>query len=207
MSKARRGGSAVAPFPEIQAGTWLEILPVLVDDAGLWYLRPRNHESWRVPCGERCAVRRHVRRVLASSGVRVAVIHSTSWRQERGAILLTHVAVVRAPPGGRPRDFERHPVQRRDLARGTATSLPGLIEVEDVVEHALRHLAWLSVEDLAIRTALDARWRETLRGYEPAPFCVFDRGWVSSQPGSPECGCGRDCQCGNDLLGGAEQCL
>lgn len=207
MSRARRGGSAVAPSQEIEAGTWLEILPVLVDDAGLWYLRPRNHESWRVPCGGGRAVQQDVRRVVASAGVRVAVIHSTSWREERGAILLTHVAVIGADADGALGDFERRPVQRRDLARGTATSPPRLIEVQDVVEHALRHIAWLSVEDLAIRTALDARWRESLRSYEPAPFCVFEPGRVSTRPRLPECGCGRECQCGIDPMGGTEPCL
>jgi hypothetical protein len=42
-----------------------------------------------------------------------------------------------------------------------------------VVEHALRHLAWLAAEDEAVRASLDASWVGRLAGYRPEPFRVF----------------------------------
>lgn len=188
------------------AGTWLEILPVLADPGGLWYLKPRSRDSWRVPCGRGRAVRQVVRRRLASAGVRAAVVHSTSWREARQGILLTHLAVIGPPAGGTLRGFERRPVERCDPVRGTATSPPRVIDVEDVVEHALRHLAWLSVGDATVAIALGARWRELLQGYEPAPFRVFERDQVSAPAHGAECGCGSGCACGTEM-GGTEPCL
>lgn len=186
--------------------TVLEILPVLVDDGGVCYLSPRSRDSWRVPCGRGHAVKQVVRRRLASAGVRATVVHSTSWREERHAIVLTHLAVVDPRNDGDLRGFERRPVERRDPVRGTATAPPRVIDVEDVVEHALRHLAWLSVEDATVAAALGARWRESLRGYEPAPFCVFERDQVSTGPPREECGCGAGCACAT-AIGGTESCL
>lgn len=152
--------------------TWLEILPVLPDD-GLWCLRPVGCESWRTPW-DGGPVRRAVARRLAGAGLRAAVVHSTSWRQERDAVLLTHLAVLPSGSGVAP-GFERWRVRRRALARGTAGWPPPEIEVERVVEHALRHLAWLDGEDPAVRAALEPAWRRGVRGYRPEPFRVFER--------------------------------
>jgi hypothetical protein len=151
-------------------------------------------------------VKQVVQRRLASAGVRAAVVHSTSWREERQAILLTYLAVIGTPAGGNLRGFERRPVERRELVRGTAMSPPRVIDVEDVVEHALRHLAWLRVEDAIVASALGAHWRESLHGYEPAPFCVFERDQVGTRPPRPECGCGSGCACAT-TMGGTEPCL
>lgn len=157
-------------------------------------------------CRRDCAVTRIVRRRLASAGVRAAVVHSTSWREEGRAILLTHLAVIGRLADETARGFERRPVRPRELPRGTATAPPRRIVVEDVVEHALRHLAWLSADDLSIRAALDARWRESLRSYQPEPFCVFEGGRVSERPRPAACRCGRDCRCGIAPTGGTEAC-
>ena len=207
-SSARTGRrGSTARRRELTAGTWLEILPVHADAVGLWFLRPRSKESWRVRCGRGCAVTQVVRRRLAAAGVRAAVVHSTSWREERQNILLTYLAVIAASTDGRLCDFERRPVLRRDLPRGTATSPPGRIEVEDVVEHALRHLAWLNLEDRTVRAALDGRWRESLRGYQPEPFCVFGAGRVSDRARPAECGCGPECRCGTIAIGEIGRCI
>jgi hypothetical protein len=168
------------PVPELDArpfsgtATWLEILPVLFDAGALWCLRPTGSESWRVPY-EGGPVAGVVAERLAGAGLPADVVHSTSWRQERHAVLLTHLAVLPAGVGATP-GFERCPVRRRELARGTATWAPLAIEVEQVVEHALRHLAWLHLEDPAIRAALEPGWRAALRGYRPEPFRVFEQG-------------------------------
>jgi hypothetical protein len=65
-------------------------------------------------------------------------------------------------------------VGRRELARGGATWPPERVAVGQVVEHALRHLAWLQAEDPAVAAALEPAWRRRLREYRPEPFRVFD---------------------------------
>ncbi|HSR26345.1 MAG TPA: hypothetical protein VLW53_22505 [Candidatus Eisenbacteria bacterium] len=199
--------SSAARRRERTAGTWLEILPVHADAVGLWFLRPRSKESWRMRWGRGGAVTQVVRRRLAAAGGRAAVVHSTSWREERQAILLTHLAVIAGPTHGRLRDFERRPVRRRDLRRGTATSPPGRIEVEDVVEHAMRHLAWLTLEYRTVQAALDGRWRESLRSYQPEPFCVFGTSRASDRARPAACRCGPECRCGTVATGGIGRCI
>jgi hypothetical protein len=42
--------------------------------------------------------------------------------------------------------------------------------MDHVVEHALRHLAWLSKDDPGIRSVLPGGWFRALEAYEPEPF-------------------------------------
>lgn len=152
-----------------ETGTLLEILPVFHDALGPCCLRPCGEPSWRLPLEAEEDIQAAVVRHLGAAGIEAVVVHSTSWRQEVGrAVLLTHLAVVR-PPGGCA-GFERWRPRRRRLARGSAVGPPIAIDVEQVVEHALRHLAWLVTDDRAIRTALDPAWRERLTAYRPEPF-------------------------------------
>jgi hypothetical protein len=39
-----------------------------------------------------------------------------------------------------------------------------------VVEHALRHVAWLAQDDDAVKAALSPSWLAALAGYVPEPF-------------------------------------
>lgn len=97
------------------------------------------------------------------------VVHSTSWRHDDGRLVLTYVAVVE-PPETVPTDaLEVVDVVRTDLARGDATAPPRDIGVLQVIEHALRHLSWLVLDDPVIGAAL-ADWRPILDRYQPEPF-------------------------------------
>ena len=96
-------------------------------------------------------------------------MHSTSWRHDRGRLVLTYLAALE-DPGDPPEGFEAAPVRRADLARGSATGPPPAIGVEAVVEHALRHLAWLLGDDPAIRRTLGPEWSRLLATYQPEPF-------------------------------------
>jgi hypothetical protein len=62
------------------------------------------------------------------------------------------------------------PIERADLARSEATTAPRDIAVGAVVEHGLRHLAWLVEDDPVVATELPADWRPILAGYIPEPF-------------------------------------
>ena len=82
--------------------------------------------------------------------------------------MLTYVAVV--PDAEPPSGWTADEVARAKLARGSATGPPSSIVVDHVVEHGLRHLAWLVREDRVIREALRGGWEGALAGYEPEPF-------------------------------------
>ena len=93
---------------------------------------------------------------LTGLGVDAEIVHSTSWRYEGDRLVLTYLAILPGP--ARPDGFEAVSVARAELARGTARGAPVSIDVSQVVEHGLRHLSWLSRDDLAIREGLTASW-------------------------------------------------
>jgi hypothetical protein len=105
------------------------------------------------------------------------MVHSTSWRVVGQWILLTFLVAVE-PPARIPDACEAELVTRVELARGQAIGPAPKVHLSQVVEHGLRHLAWLVREDEAINQAL-AGWTRTLSVYTPEPFRAFGR-----EPGS-----------------------
>ena len=99
------------------------------------------------------------------------LLHSTSWRQDRGAVILTFVAVIDATL---VRAMESKPIGRAELARSDATTAPPSIAHEQVVEHGLRHMAWLAKDDRTVAEALSDDWHALLAGYVPEPFRHLD---------------------------------
>jgi hypothetical protein len=99
------------------------------------------------------------------------MVHSTSWRIVRRQVVLTFLVVV-DEPAELPASCEVEQVSRAELARGRATGAPATVHLSQVVEHGLRHLAWLVHEDEAIHDAL-APWAEALADYGPEPFRAF----------------------------------
>ena len=95
------------------------------------------------------------------------LVHSTSWRRARGAVVLSFLVVnadEQAP------ELVGLPIARAELARSDATSSPKSIRSGQVLEHGLRHLAWLAEEDQAVRSTLSAEWKVALAHYVPEPF-------------------------------------
>ena len=97
----------------------------------------------------------------------VLLVHSTSWRYEAGSVVLSFATVIEGDAVG---DMPALPVGRVDLARGAATAAPDAIGHQQVLEHALRHLAWLAEDDEAVHATLDPGWHTLLKDYVPAPF-------------------------------------
>ena len=62
------------------------------------------------------------------------------------------------------------PILRAELARSGATSAAKTIAAAQVLEHGLRHLAWLSREDQIVMGALSDEWKRALEDYVPEPF-------------------------------------
>jgi hypothetical protein len=95
------------------------------------------------------------------------VVHSTSWRRNRGTVLLSFIVVIRDEQASQ---YESVPIARAVLARGTATDAPSAVRAEQVIEHGLRHLSWLAADDPAVKAALTPAWRRLLAGYGAEPF-------------------------------------
>lgn len=104
-----------------------------------------------------------VRRVLGPP----LVVHSTSWRRARDAVILSFLAVVAVQAVAH---LPHVAVDRADLARGDATAAPVAVATGQVLEHGLRHLAWLVHDDPAVAGQLAGAWTAVLAGYTPAPF-------------------------------------
>lgn len=97
----------------------------------------------------------------------VDLLHSTSWRWDHGAVVLTFLAVIGEEMVG---DMPAVPIARTELARGGATHAPEEVGDAQVLEHALRHLAWLIEGDAVVAAALGGRWDGVLAGHTPEPF-------------------------------------
>jgi hypothetical protein len=95
------------------------------------------------------------------------LVHSTSWRRARGAVVLSFVVVN---SDGQAPQLVGVPITRSDLARSETTKAAGTIAAVQVLEHGLRHLAWLATEDPIVSEALSAEWKRALADYVPEPF-------------------------------------
>jgi hypothetical protein len=95
------------------------------------------------------------------------LVHSTSWRRDRDAVILSFVIVIdRALVG----EMASAPIERAPLARSEATAAPREIATGAVLEHGLRHLAWLATDDPVVAAELPPAWHPVLAGYVPEPF-------------------------------------
>lgn len=95
------------------------------------------------------------------------LVHSTSWRRARGSVILSFVVVIgddQAP------ELVGIPIGRATLARSEAVHAPVVIAYQQVLEHGLRHLAWLVNDDATVRSVLSEGWKKVLAGYAPEPF-------------------------------------
>jgi hypothetical protein len=95
------------------------------------------------------------------------LVHSTSWRRARGAVILSFMVVI---DDDQAAEFRGEPIGRSELARAGATSAPKAIATAQVIEHGFRHLAWLAHDDPTVRSVLSEPWLVLLAGYVPEPF-------------------------------------
>jgi hypothetical protein len=95
------------------------------------------------------------------------LVHSTSWRRDRDAVILSFVVVIDRSLVG---TMESMPIERSGLARSEATAAPRAIATGQVIEHGLRHMAWLVEDDPVVAATLDDDWRALLADYVPEPF-------------------------------------
>ena len=95
------------------------------------------------------------------------LVHSTSWRRDGSAVILSFFVVI-GPAQAEP--MASAPIRRTDLARSGATVAPASIGSTQVLEHGLRHLAWLAADDAVVAGRLPDGWHRALGAYVPEPF-------------------------------------
>jgi hypothetical protein len=96
--------------------------------------------------------------------------HSTSWRRDGTVVVLSFVVAI-GP--NQVSGMESTPIGRAQLARSAATRAPTRIGHAQVLEHGLRHLAWLAQDDPVVARLLSTEWRQALSVYVPEPFRSF----------------------------------
>jgi hypothetical protein len=151
----------------------LEAVVLFLDDEGIQHLSPHGLQTVRAEWDPDLDPHEAIVDAVAELGLRPIMVHSTSWRVVRRQILLTFLVGVE-PPEHDSDSYEIELIARAELARGGATGPPPEVHLSQVVEHGLRHLAWLLREDEAIHTAL-VDWSRVLSEYEPEPFRAFGR--------------------------------
>ena len=129
------------------------------------------------------------------------LVHSTSWRQEAGGVVLSFVVVIDASLVG---PMASEPVGRAVLARSTATAAPRAIASEAVVEHGLR--TWLAGEGGSDRVGRTAR-RLACRPLDVRPRTVQEPR-MSTDPRSTEASADtvtNRCACGWEITGRVDE--
>jgi hypothetical protein len=161
-------------------GITVEVWPVAADEAGIWLLSGGDALRWG-PVMADGDVHYEAETLLRGFGIDladVAVIHSTSWRPDGPAVVLTYMAVVTI--GGYALETwpDAAPITAALPAAVGKAPPHGAAEVPvprwvDVPLHGLRHLAFLKDHDAEVAAALDANWRRHLAPLEPALFTMF----------------------------------
>ncbi|MFA7324699.1 MAG: hypothetical protein WC005_10110 [Candidatus Nanopelagicales bacterium] len=155
------------PGLDVDGAVQAEVFVLWLDDATPRLTGPCGAEPWYLEIGAQQdpldVVAAATRRVVGEP----VVVHSTSWRTDRGGVVLSFVAVIDAAV---VRSLAAIPVERRDLARSGATTAPESIAYQQVLEHGLRHLAWLVQDDELVAERLSGGWSAVLAGYLPEPF-------------------------------------
>lgn len=157
-------------------GCVVEVWPVAADAAGLWLLTPEAWESGRVAADDE--PHSEVNFLLAEHAVDTVTrfVHSTSWRVDGPAVVLTYVAAVAIGDALDVKD--RFPnalpiggflLESAGQAEpGPATSAPAPRHL-DVLMHAVRHLAFLlDYDDTAGRVLDGLGFAGHLRALGPA---------------------------------------
>jgi len=143
------------------------VFVVRMRDGTLELTGPCGPDAWYIESHEVDDPMEIVRRLSTNLLGPPLLVHSTSWRRGFGGVLLTFLVVIGEEQA---LELEGVPVPRMDLARNSATEAAKKISTHQVVEHALRHMAWLAQDDAAVRAALSPAWLAVLAGYVPEPF-------------------------------------
>jgi hypothetical protein len=157
-------------FPDgfdVEGPVQAEVFVVWLNGDHLELTGPDGAAPWLIELGATDHPVEVVDRIVRDVVGAPLLVHSTSWRRDRDAVILSFVVVIDPERVG---EMETRPIGRADLARSEATAAPRDIAYEQVVEHGLRHLAWLVADDPVVAGELSGEWRRVLASYVPEPF-------------------------------------
>jgi hypothetical protein len=144
-----------------------EVFVVRVRGDRLELTGPCGPNAWYIESPEKDDPMEVVRRLSTNLMGPPLLVHSTSWRRGPAGVILSFLVVVGEDQAS---ELASVPIGRTELARNTATEAASGIGTSQVVEHALRHVAWLAQDDEAVKAALSPAWLEVLAAYVPEPF-------------------------------------
>ena len=152
---------------DVDSPVQAEVFVVWLDDTRIQLTGPDGPQPWILQLGATEHPVEVVDRIVRDVVGPPILVHSTSWRRDREAVILSFVVVIdRELVDG----MASLPIERAELARSAATAAPRDIATSAVVEHGLRHLAWLVQDDPVVRAELPAAWVPLLAAYVPEPF-------------------------------------
>ena len=171
-SAASAGGydPGVTRFPagfDVEGPVQAEVFVVWLNGDHLELTGPDGPIPWLMELGATDHPVEVVDRIVRDVVGEPRLVHSTSWRRDRDAVILSFVVVIDPDVVG---EMASAPIGRAELARSAATAAPRDIAYQQVVEHGLRHLAWLVADDPVVAGELSDDWRRVLAEYVPEPF-------------------------------------
>jgi hypothetical protein len=166
---------------------WYEILPVTLEAAQvvvLYRCEDDEAQPWLVPhqagTHPNDAIRTHLERCFGDLfEPEASIVHSTSWRycQRTDRLILTYLVVLPQHAWSDNRVACDRIMACRlgkvEQARGDHLSPPEKIEVNNILAHALDHLAMLSNSDERIKEVLESGWIGVLATRIPKPAGYF----------------------------------
>jgi hypothetical protein len=152
---------------DVEGPVRAEIFVVWLNGDDLELTGPCGAAPWIVELGATDHPVGVVDRIVRENVGAPRLVHSTSWRHDADTVILSFVVVIDSDLVA---GMESAPIGRADLARSTAAAAPTVIAHQQVIEHGLRHLAWLAVDDPVVSAELTGAWRTVLAGYVPEPF-------------------------------------
>jgi hypothetical protein len=158
-----------------RAESLMEVLPLFTDGGSITLVK-LGDQAMQVGWHADVHPNEVAEGLVREFGLDPIVAHSTSWRTEPRKLIITYIVIV-GPADALAPMLRRVTVGRHELARGSAKRAPEAIDLMQVVEHGLRHLAWLQKDDPVIGEHLSETWVTLLRDYPPEPFRSFESGW------------------------------
>jgi hypothetical protein len=152
---------------DVDSPVQAEVFVVWLDGDVLRLTGPDGPQPWLLQLGPTEHPVEVVDRIVRDALGPPLLVHSTSWRRDRDAVILSFVVVI---PESLVGPMTSVPLGRAALARSQATAAPQEIATDAVVEHGLRHLAWLVHDDPVVAATLSPAWRPVLAAYVPEPF-------------------------------------
>ena len=152
---------------DVDSPVQAEVFVLWLDGDRIQLTGPDGPQAWHLQLGPIEHPVEVVDRIVRDVVGPPMLVHSTSWRRDRDAVILSFVVVIPPELVG---SMASVPIGRAELARSEATAAPRDIAVDAVVEHGIRHLAWLVEDDPVVADTLPPAWRPILAAYVPEPF-------------------------------------